>query len=356
MILERENSKKIDATWVPIFVDSESSDAIVAPSPRVGHTLTFVPNLSGKECILLFGGANHEEGTKDDLWIFDITKKIWESKATSNKPAPRYEHCASLVKRNGESMLFVFGGSSGDSVLNDVWLLKLDVFTWSKLETKGKAPSARTIHSCAHFNVKYSNDMRDRIYVFAGGTAGDIPVSDLGVYCLDLNSGLWIQVADSPSRNSSLYPNFLLGHSIVATENQMVVFGGMSGEMDLADLWIFDIDKKNWERPEVKGDLPPARSGHMAKLVSSNKMLIFGGMQRIPNPSLFDDVYCLNLDTLTWTKWDIAVELPGGPGRRLDMDGCVISSSKLESKSLVIFGGMDFQGMYNDLYELECEH
>jgi hypothetical protein len=47
---------------------------------------------------------------------------------TDGIPAPRYEHCASMVRFGSDYMrecVWIFGGSSEDGLLNDSWILDI---------------------------------------------------------------------------------------------------------------------------------------------------------------------------------------------------------------------------------------
>lgn len=41
-------------------------------------------------------------------------------KADGTVPSPRYDHCACLFNDGRTESMFIFGGSSGTSVLNDI--------------------------------------------------------------------------------------------------------------------------------------------------------------------------------------------------------------------------------------------
>ena len=63
------------------------------------------------------------------------------------------------------------------------------------------------------------------------------------------------------------------GHSAVAVESQLVVFGGhsYSGQGKFAyynDVHVFDAESSTWHLVNCRGELPAPRYGHTVELVS----------------------------------------------------------------------------------------
>ena len=101
------------------------------------------------------------------------------------------------------------------------------------LETRGDKPAPRTLSSMI---LKTANN-KDRLYVFGGGMAGDIPVPDSNVYCLDLDSLFWVKL----SAHNDIYPSPRLGHSLTILNDCMYCFGGMDQKNMFNDLYKFDL-------------------------------------------------------------------------------------------------------------------
>jgi len=62
-------------------------------------------------------------------------------------PGRRYGHTIIFSK----PYIIVFGGNSGQEVLNDVWCLSVEKapFSWTKLDCGTQIPSPRVYHSAA---------------------------------------------------------------------------------------------------------------------------------------------------------------------------------------------------------------
>jgi len=105
------------------------------PSPRIGHSLHYLKK--SKE-IVLFGGASIEEGTSNDIYIYNLSKNKWtkqkivykESNGKLSKiPEPRYEHTGIIIEnKDGEEELFIFGGTTGVKLLNDSFIYNFSMY------------------------------------------------------------------------------------------------------------------------------------------------------------------------------------------------------------------------------------
>jgi hypothetical protein len=78
---------------------------------------------------------------------------------------------------------------------------------------------------------------KDRLYVFGGGLAGEIPVPDSNVYCLDLDSLFWVKL----SAPNDICPSPRLGHSLTALDDNMYCFGGMDQKEMYGDMYKFNL-------------------------------------------------------------------------------------------------------------------
>lgn len=82
--------------------------------------------------------------------------------------------------------------------------------------------------------------------------------------------------------------------------NQMIVYAGY-GEMgqQLADIWAFDVIKKEWNEIKAQGNNPPARRNHGVMYLENNKMAIFGG---VGNQGLLSDVWLFDIEKKEWEE------------------------------------------------------
>ncbi|KAJ3173155.1 hypothetical protein HDU88_004616 [Geranomyces variabilis] len=346
------------------------------PSPRAGHTLSYCPPL--RRC-LLFAGASHEDGFSNDLYSLDTDSLEWspvsvDASESDALPPARYEHTGEIVTPcGGNPQLMVMYGAGDQGLLADVWAFDLATRRWAEWLTNGKAPCPRTIHSVGHVRVTTSVEdseadatapatyEKSRLYVFGGGVENDVAAKDAVMYCLDVDTMFWIQVSTATQTPS---PPPRLGHTLTAVSTNVYLFGGLNGEVAYNDLWVFDTVSRTWTLLQTSGDIPSARSAHTATAYGTD-IYIFGGFSREGKPHVHGEIFVIDTVTCMWRK-----EHTSGGAARLDHDACVASIHRNAGKedgelkatppglkhprpALLVFGGMDLEGMTNSLHMYE---
>jgi N-acetylneuraminic acid mutarotase len=100
------------AQWT-LVNDTES-----APSSRSGHSL-----LPYNNTLVLFGGCNSGSLCYNDVQVYSFQDAAWSRIQTSGTaPRAREGHSANIVANE----MFIFGGASMQSLLNDLYALDLD--------------------------------------------------------------------------------------------------------------------------------------------------------------------------------------------------------------------------------------
>ncbi|KAJ3211671.1 hypothetical protein HK099_007951, partial [Clydaea vesicula] len=183
----------------------------------------------------------------------------------------------------------------------------------------------------------------------------------------------WIQVAEMTG--STPYKRF--GNSFNIVDETIYMFGGLDGQNVYNDFWSFDVKTNCWTEIITSGDYKPSeRSGHTAVVLNEmNKLLVFGGFTVNPCPSILEDMFILDLANFKWEAVDTTTisSKSTHPGPRLDCSCCKITLTKENNNKLkdflkidstkkindsdnnhteclLIFGGMDFSSMLNDVY------
>jgi hypothetical protein len=165
----------VGCDWTSITVTSnETVQELSVPCPRAGHSICY--DKTSNSCVL-FGGANHEQGMLNDMYTLDMDSFTWIRLKDATIPA-RYEHVAFITERNNQSEMIVMYGAGTDHPLNDVWSFNMVTRTWTALETK-PAPSPRVVRSVGVD--------AGRVYMFGGGLYNNVPVDDTAMHCLDLS-------------------------------------------------------------------------------------------------------------------------------------------------------------------------
>ncbi|KAL3259375.1 hypothetical protein MRX96_002027 [Rhipicephalus microplus] len=199
------------------------------PPPRCAHQAVMAPQGGGQ--MWIFGGE-YASPTKSqfhhykDLWVYYIASQSWEQVRAPGGPSARSGHRMVLVNRQ----LLLFGGfheSFRDyRYFNDVYLFRLDLRTWTKLEFSNSGPSPRS--GCQLLPVGeakalvYGGYSREKTKSeFDQGKAfGDMYL----LQCDPENSGKYQEMEET-----------LVGHFF-------------------NDLFCLDMDKGFWQSVTLKGD------------------------------------------------------------------------------------------------------
>ncbi|XP_010243563.1 PREDICTED: acyl-CoA-binding domain-containing protein 4 [Nelumbo nucifera] len=106
------------------------------PVARSGHTVVRAGSV-----LILFGGEDSKRRKLNDLHMFDLKSLMWlPLHCTGTGPSARSNHVAALYD---DRILYIFGGSSKSSTLNDLYSLDFETMIWSRIKLRGFHPSPR---------------------------------------------------------------------------------------------------------------------------------------------------------------------------------------------------------------------
>ena len=130
----------------------------LSPSPRHSHRATSIGSI-----VSMFGGVVASGQPTDELWLLDVSTKMWEIKtsntATGQLPKARSSH-VQVSDLNG---LLIYGGESHGSVLSDVWRYDFGTEKWIQLLQVGTKPG---FLSRSAVGLPYSVD---KLFYISGG-------------------------------------------------------------------------------------------------------------------------------------------------------------------------------------------
>jgi hypothetical protein len=186
----------------------------LAPPARKGHSLVGVDslysNLTGTRApaLVLFGGRVSFKKYFNDVWAFFPSHSRWEQLDRSAKgisldghaPHPRDHHAAAEVGSN----MYCFGGwYQYRHAFDDVWQFDLERRVWIAHLPSGPSPFGRFLLSMLSIGK--------RIYVFGGelgadaGSKANAYLND--VWSWDTESHMWTQLSNSRCpRDHSIRP------------------------------------------------------------------------------------------------------------------------------------------------------
>uniref|UniRef100_A0A8D0G4Z0 Rab9 effector protein with kelch motifs n=1 Tax=Sphenodon punctatus TaxID=8508 RepID=A0A8D0G4Z0_SPHPU len=225
-----------------------------------------------------------------------------------DSPSARVGHnCLFLpsVPRGGKGRVVVVGGANPNSSFSDAYVIDLETGTWESPEVTGMRPSPRTFHTS-------SAAIGDKLYVFGGGDKGAEPVKDQQIHVFDAATLTWSQpevTGDPPAPRH--------GHVVVAVGTKLFIHGGLAGDKFYDDLFCIDTVAMTWEKLLVTGAVPGGRAAHSAAAFGDH-LYLFGGMD--PTGAL-DTMYRYHIENQHWMQIKFDSPLPPG---RLDHSMCLI--------------------------------
>jgi hypothetical protein len=279
----------------------------------------------------LFGGR---DGTAvfDDLWAYDLDDETWTELAPEGAtPGARFGHEAAWVEDIG---LVIFAGQRDASTFfNDVWSYDPGANAWEELPAGGAVPAAR-YGSCAAIGPD------GRLWMSHGFTADTGRFFDTRAY--DLAAGAWTD--ETPTTGDPPVVRCL--HACWWTDTgSLVLFGGQTtGVTALGDLWRLRLGDGSgghaWA--QVEGDVPSERNLYAATR-TEGATLVFGG-QALDGTYLND---AWRFDDPANGAQPVPIEGDAPPGRS---GGELIHDA--EGGRVLLFGGRDASGAFDDLWEL----
>lgn len=227
----------------------------IAPLPRYGHSAV----VTGLNTMVVFGGRNGSD-VYNDVAVFDMASLTWLNITVSGSPPARAYHTA-VVDRY-QHVMYIYGGTTnGADFMSDMYMLDLDQFVWSSLNTTDAA-TPRAMHSAIM-------TLQGVMIVFGG-----IGLSD--VACFDVRNHTWYQCLT----DSSPAPTVRYGHTAVYSPlQQMVIYGGKNDAGNpVNDVWNFDLNLFLWHTVITGGLAINPRSLHSAVATTFGTMVVVGGI------------------------------------------------------------------------------
>ncbi|KAI1394126.1 galactose oxidase [Hypoxylon trugodes] len=194
------------------------------PKPR--SSPTFLASPSNSNQLLLFGGETWNGALANfynDLNIYYTDRDEWHCVTSPNAPLPRSGH-AWCRGGNQKDSVFLFGGEFSSPKqgtfyhYNDFWRLEPSSREWTRIETKGKTPPARSGHRMTYY--------KNYIILFGGfqDTSNQTKyLNDLWLY--DTQNFFWYCPTLPPAQ---LKPDARSSFTFLPHEQGAVLFGGYS--------------------------------------------------------------------------------------------------------------------------------
>uniref|UniRef100_A0A8D3BWE8 Leucine zipper like post translational regulator 1 n=1 Tax=Scophthalmus maximus TaxID=52904 RepID=A0A8D3BWE8_SCOMX len=245
------------------------------PAPRYHHSAVVYGS-----SMFVFGGytgdiySNSNLKNKNDLFEYKFATGQWtEWKVEGSLPVARSAHGATVYS----DKLWIFAGYDGNARLNDMWTINLqdrEHACWE--EAKWEIPP-----SCCNFPVAVC---MDKMFVFSGQSGAKITNN---LFQFEFKGHMWTRIpTEHLLRGSPPPPQRRYGHTMVAFDHHLYVFGGAADNTLPNELHCYDVDSQTWEviQPSLDSEvnlcsfnmMPSGRLFHAAAVIQ-DAMYIFGG-------------------------------------------------------------------------------
>ncbi|MCJ1295460.1 hypothetical protein MMC34_007023 [Xylographa carneopallida] len=193
------------------------------PSPRASSTIVGSP--SNLNELFLFGGEFYNGALAsffNDLFIYLVDRREWRRVTSPNSPLPRSGHA--WCRGGNSGGVYLFGGEFSSPKqgtfyhYNDFWRLDPSTREWTRLETKGKGPPARSGHRMTYF--------KNYILLFGGfqDTSQQTKyLQDIWIY--DCQNYVWHNPSLPPATQK---PDARSSFSFLPHDLGAVIYGGYS--------------------------------------------------------------------------------------------------------------------------------
>ncbi|XP_077191273.1 leucine-zipper-like transcriptional regulator 1 [Paroedura picta] len=252
-----------DCSWCRAFTTG------TPPAPRYHHSAVVYGS-----SMFVFGGytgdiySNSNLKNKNDLFEYKLATGQWtEWKIEGRLPVARSAHGATVYS----DKLWIFAGYDGNARLNDMWTISLqdrELTSWEEIKQSGEIPP-----SCCNFPVAVC---KERMFVFSGQSGAKITNN---LFQFEFKEKIWTRIpTEHLLRGSPPPPQRRYGHTMVAFDRHLYVFGGAADNTLPNELHCYDVDSQTWEviHPSPDSELPIGRLFHAAAVIC-DAMYIFGG-------------------------------------------------------------------------------
>eukprot|EP01116_Phalansterium_solitarium_P011140 TRINITY_DN2674_c0_g1_i1.p1 TRINITY_DN2674_c0_g1~~TRINITY_DN2674_c0_g1_i1.p1 ORF type:complete len:405 (+),score=24.63 TRINITY_DN2674_c0_g1_i1:293-1507(+) len=226
---------------------------------------------------------------------------------------------------------FLYGGHVTEKGTNLIESVKSDLYVYNLVSRTWTRVDHKLGKKTELKCFVYKNNLW-----FLGGYNASIYTNEVCRYDLETGESFKVQCAGTPFSPRSAM-------TTVVYRQNAYVFGGWSGFEGVwfNDLYKLDLDTLTWECVSTTGTAP-ARTSHVAVL-HKNCMYIFAGYS---GQTYLNDLHQLNLDTNTWTEIKCSGQIPEPRSR---------FCAAVHNNTMYCLGGWNKAQHFPDLYAFDFD-
>ncbi len=307
----------------------------VCEPPSARTSSTFIASPSNDNELFIYGGEYFNGALAsfyNDLFVYNINRDEWKVVTSPNSPLPRSGHA--WCRGGNAGGIYLFGGEFSSPKqgtfyhYNDFWRLDPGTREWSRIETKGKGPPARSGHRMTYF--------KNYIILFGGFQDTSQQTKYLqDVWIYDCQAFSWHSPSLPPASGK---PDARSSMSLLPHDSGAVLFGGYSrvkvseavskqtkGSNRAAlktfykpivhqDSWLLRIvppgsdapanalPKVHWERRKKPANPPNPHRAGTTMVYHKGRGLLFGGVYDVEqseegiDSEFFNNLFAWNID------------------------------------------------------------
>jgi N-acetylneuraminic acid mutarotase len=246
-------------------------------------------------------------------------------------PFPLHGHSACL--KPGSNHIYVYGGQTQVNEEGTIFTGAINVLsadeqlTWKKVaRTSGATPLPTSYHS--------STFISNKMYVFGGLGERNQALSN-EIYVLNQDAFLWWY----KPRIDTAKPKARYGHTMVAINTTLHLFGGRDDTDVFNDYFMLNTDDLEWHEISV-ADAPSPRYHHSA-VVHDHRVYIFGGTN---GSQYFNDLFVFDTEKKEWRQ----IKTNAAPAPRSEHAAIMIEGK--DGPKMLIHGGLAAEGFLNEFF------
>ncbi|XP_049279907.1 multiple epidermal growth factor-like domains protein 8 [Anopheles funestus] len=200
-----------------------------------------------------------------------------------------------------------YGGDDCSSIVKPSCVVFTELFN-SYLVSDSFEHLRKTLPRFGHSLVA---DRRGSLWMFGGYSLSHGPLNDIRQF--DTKNNTWMQVTvDSSPEDRMPQGRYYHAAEIIGSRQAIYVYGGLSRNGTLDDLWQFGLQTQRWSLVVPQNEThPPALAGHTLTAVGREELLLLIGGYTIGR-GLQGTVWLFNLATASWTMVATHGSSPGG--------------------------------------------